>query len=219
MTIAAATGQRNTLLQSMFTGLIEGSGSVVTTTGDNPGIHLTIAPPPTLLTDGRPTRIGDSVSINGCCLTVVEVTEQQWSFQAGAETLARTNLGQLEVGDRVNLERSLSVNTPLGGHFVQGHIDGVAHIATIERDGGWVEMWFDVLPELAGQLVSKGSVAIDGVSLTVVDVEARLFSVALIPQTLSVTTLGERLTGDQVNIETDIIGKYVQKFLQQRTTP
>jgi riboflavin synthase len=156
--------------------------------------------------------LGDSIAINGCCLTIVALTDGQWDFQAGPETLARTNLGRLATGMSVNLERALPVNGRLGGHFVQGHVDGLGTVDVIDRSGEWVTMWFCVPAQLAGQMVSKGSVAVDGISLTVVDVEPERFSVALIPHTLEVTTLGARQRGDTVNIETDILAKYVQKL-------
>jgi riboflavin synthase len=128
--------------------------------------------------------------------------------------LSKTNLGGLSTGDRVNLERSLAVNGRLGGHIMQGHVDGVGTIDAIDRDGEWVTMWFRVPAALAEQMVPKGSVAVDGVSLTLVNVERERFSVALIPHTLAATTLGSRRTGDAVNIEVDILGKYVRKFLE-----
>lgn len=159
--------------------------------------------------------MGDSIAINGCCLTVVDLSDGQWGFQAGTETLSKTNLGRLRAGDPVNLERSLPVDGRIGGHFVQGHVDGVGHVERIEKEGEWVKMWFQVPEFLARLMVPKGSVAVDGVSLTVVDAEPERFSIALIPHTLEVTTLGVRNVGDTVNIETDILGKYVQKLLQK----
>lgn len=164
-------------------------------------------------TAGPPASIGDSIALNGCCLTVVAIDNIRLSFQAGTETLSRTNLGQLAVGSLVNMERSLPVGGRLGGHFVQGHVDGCGIVDERLTEGEWVTMWFRVPEALATQLVSKGSVAVDGVSLTVVDVERDRFSIALIPHTLEVTTLGIRQPGDQVNVETDILGKYVQKLL------
>jgi riboflavin synthase len=143
----------------------------------------------------------------------VEAQSDRWTFQAGPETLSRTNLGLLRPGDRVNLERALAADARLGGHFVQGHIDGCGSVERILRDGPWVTIWFRVPADLTAQMVSKGSVAVDGVSLTLVEVEAERFSVALIPHTLEVTTLGARVEHDRVNIETDILGKYVQKML------
>ena len=159
--------------------------------------------------------IGDSVAISGCCLTIVRIDEQGWTFQAGEETLSKTSLGQLEVGDEVNLERSMPVNGRLGGHFVQGHIDGTGIVDDIQQDGEWTTMWFRVPKSLTQQMVGKGSVAVDGISLTLVEVEPERFSVALIPHTLEVTTLGQKRVGDPVNIETDILGKYVLKMLAE----
>ncbi len=175
-------------------------------------IRLTIRIPAEF---GSTGKLGESVCINGCCLTAVAFERQgeQWAFQAGSETLSKTNLGQLKPGDVVNLERALPADGRLGGHLVQGHVDGVGHVDRIERDGEWVTMWFRGPEPLVGQLVPKGSVAVDGVSLTVVDVERERFSVALVPHTLDVTTLGVRKPGDSVNLETDIIGKYIQKYL------
>lgn len=164
-------------------------------------------------------RIGDSVATNGCCLTVVAIEGPRWAFEAGAETLSKTNLGRLKPGDPVNLERALPAGGRLGGHFVQGHVDGVGEVATMERDGEWTTIWFRVPEHLTAQMVAKGSITVDGVSLTLVNVERESFSVALIPHTLSVTTLGTRRVGDAVNIETDILGKYVQKFLSQQREP
>jgi riboflavin synthase len=149
---------------------------------------------------------------------VIDIKHDNWAFQAGTETLSKTNLGRLRTGDAVNLERSLPVSGRLGGHFVQGHVDGIGHVDVVDRDGEWVTMWFRVPEALATLMVSKGSVAVDGISLTVVNVERDRFSVALIPHTLSVTTLGIRRAGDPVNIETDILGKYVQKLLGGRST-
>ena len=136
------------------------------------------------------------------------------SFEAGPETLIRTNLGELREEDRVNLERSLRLSDRLGGHLVQGHVDGVGRIAERRREGEWETVWFICPPELAAQMVSKGSVAVDGVSLTLVDVEAERFSVALIPHTLAQTTLGFKQQGASVNLETDIVGKYVWNYMQ-----
>lgn len=201
----------------MFTGLVEGLGQIVAIDTEPAGIRLVIAPPATMLAGAPADRcqLGDSVAINGCCLTVIDIKHDCWSFQAGAETLSKTNLGRLKAGQTVNLERSLPVNGRLGGHFVQGHVDGVGTVNVIDRDGEWITMWFRVPEPLARLMVSKGSVAVDGISLTVVNVERDRFSVALIPHTLSVTTLGTRGVGDPVNIETDILGKYVQKLLGQ----
>lgn len=205
----------------MFTGLVEDCGTVTHIKPQSAGIVLVIDVQGSRLErkaddSALPTQIGDSIAINGCCLTLVEIAGSQWSFQAGTETLSKTTMGQLHVGDRVNLERSLLVGSRLGGHIVQGHVDGTGAVAEISREGTndepWVRMVFEVPEHLTKQMVPKGSIAVDGVSLTLVNVEKSRFSVALIPHTLDVTTLGQKKPGDAVNIETDILGKYVQKL-------
>lgn len=194
----------------MFTGLIEALGKVDEARPEGASVRLLIEVPEVLAGGGR---LGESMAINGCCLTVVEINGGRWHFQAGAETLSKTNLGRLRPGDPVNLERALPADGRLGGHFVQGHVDGTGEVAAIDRDGPWVTMWFRTAASLTAAMVAKGSVAVDGVSLTLVAVEPDRFSVALIPHTLGATTLGVRRVGDPVNIETDILGKYVQKML------
>lgn len=196
----------------MFTGLVEGLATVQSISENGPGVDLTIAPASSLV-DLSSSQIGDSVAINGCCLTIIQIGENSWVFQAGTETLSKTNLGELIPQAKVNIERSLRPTDRLGGHFVQGHVDGTGVVDTIERDGEWTNIWFRVPPRLTRQMVAKGSVTVDGVSLTLVNVEPERFSVALIPHTLEVTTLGARQVGDTVNIETDILGKYMEKFL------
>lgn len=198
----------------MFTGLVEGRGTVARIQSDGPAVRLDIIVPDVMTAE--PAAIGDSIGISGCCLTIVAIEADSWSFEAGEETLAKTNLGDLTNGSIVNLERSLPVNGRLGGHFVQGHVDGTGVVDEINRDGEWVTMWFRVPAELSRLMVPKGSVAVDGISLTLVDVEADRFSVALIPHTLDVTTLGQRAIGDRINIETDILGKYVAKLMTGR---
>jgi riboflavin synthase len=194
----------------MFTGLVETLGTVEHVRPDGAGRHLVLAAP-----DIAPgLRVGDSVAVNGACLTVVECDAGSFRFEAGPETLRRTNLGELAPGDRVNLERSLRLSDHLGGHLVQGHVDGIGHVAERHVQGDWELFWFRCPPELAVQMVPKGSVAVDGVRLTLVDVERERFSVALIPHTLTHTTLGFRAIGAAVNLETDLLGKYVWKFLQ-----
>ncbi|MGQ0634923.1 MAG: riboflavin synthase [Planctomycetaceae bacterium] len=194
----------------MFTGLVEGLARVERVVPESQGLRITLTPPEDLCA----VRVGDSVAINGCCLTAVALGGGHWSFQAGPETLAKTNLGALQVGQRVNVERALPVDGRVGGHFVQGHVDGVALVDHLVPQGEWLTVWFRLPAELARDLVPKGSVAVDGVSLTVVEVERERFSVALIPHTLQATTLGTCQPGATVNIETDILGKYVRKFLQ-----
>jgi riboflavin synthase len=198
----------------MFTGLVEALGTVNAIANEGNSQRLQIEVPTSFLEgDSAAKRLGDSVSINGCCLTVVEADGSLWSFQAGAETLDRTNLDQLEIGDVVNLERAMPATGRFGGHIVQGHIDGVGRVARIESPGEWADYWFDVPEELAAHMVEKGSVAVDGVSLTIVHVERTQFQVMLIPHTLAMTTLGRREIGDEVNIETDVLAKYVQKLV------
>lgn len=200
---------------AMFTGLVEGRGTVAGIVAEGDAVRLVVDVPEEM---AGGCRLGDSVAINGCCLTVVEVDGRRWSFQAGTETLSKTNLGKLEAGHPVNLERPLPADGRLGGHFVQGHVDGVGEVTSITReDEDWVFMAFRVPEELALLMVQKGSVAVDGVSLTLVDVGRDSFSVALIPHTLDMTTLGIRDVGAAVNIETDILGKYVQKMLNHST--
>ncbi len=194
----------------MFTGLIEALGTVAHIDPEGAGRRLVITAP----TLAPQLKLGESVAVNGVCLTVVQVDAAQVGFQAGPETLAKTNLSELIPGHRVNLERSLQVGDRLGGHWVQGHVDGVGHIASRRVEGEWEMVWFDCPEELCRQMVRKGSIAVDGVSLTVVDVEPTRFSVALIPHTLSHTTLGHKPGGATVNLETDILGKYVRKLLE-----
>ncbi len=198
----------------MFTGLVEGMGTVTLLEPQAAGVDLVIAPPKHMqATPQDAVAIGDSIAINGCCLTVISISPAGWRFQAGSETLSRTNLGALQLGDAVNLERSLRANARLGGHFVQGHVDDLGSVQRIEREGDWIFMWFKVQMRLTRQMVSKGSICVDGVSLTLVEVNDDSFSVALIPHTLEVTTLGRRAVGATVNIETDIIGKYIEKLM------
>src|SRR5437763_12571256 len=194
----------------MFTGLVEVLGRVQRVEADGTGRHLVITAPP--LT-AELTR-GESVAVNGACLTVVECDAHACRFQVGPETLHRTNLGELAAGDSVNLERSLRLGDRLGGHLVQGHVDGLGRIAERQQQGEWETVWFACPPELAAQMVSKGSVAVDGVSLTLVDVAADRFSAALIPHTLAATTLGSKRPGAAVNLETDLIGKYVGRWME-----
>ncbi len=196
----------------MFTGLVEGQGIVRLLKQEPAGLRLTIATTGDCFSPSE-VSIGDSISVSGCCLTVVKIDDGSFDFEAGEETLSKTNLGDLVEGSFVNLERSLAVGARLGGHFVQGHVDGVATVDAIDRNGEWVDMWFRVPTELTKLMVSKGSVTIDGISLTLVNIEADRFSVALIPHTLEVTTLGKRVVGDRINIEQDVLGKYVARLL------
>jgi riboflavin synthase len=195
----------------MFTGLVETLGTVRRVEATGAGRSLVIAEPS--LTPEL--AIGESVAVNGACLTVVERDQETCRFQAGPETLQRTNLGELIPGDRVNLERALRLGDRLGGHLVQGHVDGMGRIADRNRQGEWEMVWFSCPAALAAQMVSKGSVAVDGISLTLVDVAPQSFSVALIPHTLERTTLGFKSPGATVNLETDLLAKYVWKCLRE----
>ena len=194
----------------MFTGLVETLGTVSRHDADGAGRQLTVKD----AVLASQLAIGESVAVNGACLTVVRRDADSFQFQVGPETLVRTNLGDLAAGDMVNLERSLRLSDRLGGHLVQGHIDGMGTIARRQREGEWEMVWVLCAAELAAQMVSKGSVAVDGISLTVVDVTADSFSVALIPHTLALTTLGRKATGATVNLETDLLAKYVWKCLK-----
>lgn len=194
----------------MFTGLVESLAEVTALVPEGPSVRLYVRD--ALVAEKM--QLGDSISVNGCCLTVIEIAGDTFAFQAGSETLSRTNLGELRSGSRVNLERSLRLGDRLGGHFVTGHIDAVGNVDERSDEGDWSKFYFRVPATLTRQMASKGSVAVDGVSLTLVDVEAERFSVALIPHTLSVTTLGGRQVGDRVNIETDLLAKYVERQLK-----
>lgn len=193
----------------MFTGLIEALGTVQRIETEGAGKRLVVA-----ATWAAELALGESVSVNGACLTVVGSDIDSCQFQAGPETLQRTNLGELRPGDRVNLERSMRLGDRLGGHLVQGHVDGMGQIGDRLRQGDWELVWFSCPSALSAQMAPKGSVAVDGVSLTLVDVADGRFSVALIPHTLAQTTLGFKKTGATVNLETDLIAKYVWKCLQ-----
>jgi len=186
----------------MFTGIVEELGSV----NERDGGRFTFGAT-TVLED---LKIGDSVAVNGCCLTVVEIGEGWWRADAVEETLQRTNLGDLEPGDPVNLERPVRLADRLGGHLVQGHVDGVGEIVSAAPDLR-VKAPIDILR----YVVTKGSITVDGCSLTVVDVFDDGFSVAIIPHTTEVTTLGRKARGDRVNLEVDLVAKYVERLLMK----
>ncbi len=192
----------------MFTGLVEALGTVRRIDTAGAGRQLVVTAP-----FAAELALGESVAVNGACLTVVERDADGFRFEIGPETLVRTNLGEFKPGDRVNLERSLRLSDRLGGHLVQGHVDGLGSIAERHRDGEWEMVWFAAPAALTAQMVAKGSIAVDGISLTLVDVTANRFSVALIPHTLACTTLGFKPVGTTVNLETDLLAKYVQKML------
>jgi riboflavin synthase len=194
----------------MFTGLIEEIGRLANIKSVGGGLRLTIfasAVMPDL-------AAGDSVSVNGICLTVVAFESAAFTVEAVGETVSRTTLTDFKAGEAVNLERALSASSRLGGHFVQGHVDGIGIIAAIEkRDPGlWLRIRLD--EELLPCMVEKGSIAVDGVSLTIAELGADAVSIAVIPHTAASTTLADRKVGSRVNIEADILGKYVRRFLQ-----
>jgi len=200
----------------MFTGLVQHVGtllSIAPTPGGGARLNVDVGP----LATG--CGLGDSIAVEGCCLTVVSLNGTHAAFDAVPETLRRTTLGELRAGGRVNLESALTPGSKLGGHFVQGHIDGTARVARIVEGGRWAEWHFELDDRaLAEQIVEKGSIAIDGISLTVAgcDASAGTFWVALIPETLSRTTIAAKREGARVNIETDILGKYVIAALNAR---
>ena len=195
----------------MFTGIIEGLGTVTQTQPRGDLVLLTIAFP-AALTD---IMVGDSISLNGACLTVRAVRQGAFEADCSSETLQRTNLRLLKPADEVNLERALKISNRLGGHLVTGHVDGLGYVSDIVRGSGSSTMTVRVPPEIASFLVEKGSVAVEGVSLTVSRLTGTEFQVVVIPYTAENTTLRRKRVGDQVNIEVDIIGKYVKRFLQQ----
>jgi riboflavin synthase len=191
----------------MFTGLVQNLARVREIRALPPGKRLVVHSPQ-ISHDAQP---GDSIAINGCCLTVIGREQDCLSFDAGPETLARTNLGELSEGRAVNLEPSLRVGDRLGGHFVTGHVEGIGTLVGRDDERDWSTFWFNFPSFLGRYMVEKGSIAVDGVSLTLVNVEKERFSVALIPHTLKNTTLGQLGVGGRVNLETDLLAKYAQK--------
>jgi riboflavin synthase len=195
----------------VFTGIIEAVGRIagIERAGDLARLAIDAAE----IIEG--VRIGDSVAVNGCCLTVTRIEGGRLHFEAVRETLERTSLGELVENARVNLERAMRAGGRLDGHIVQGHVDGTGEVRSLERRGDDVRLVVDCGPEISDFLVEKGSVAIDGVSLTVVDVLPSGFDVALIPHTLDATNLGDRKPSDRVNLEADVLGKYVKRYLDR----
>ncbi len=198
----------------MYSGIIEDLGTVAKIKHRDEGTILTVrtALPITKI------KIGDSISVNGTCLTVVTKGRGTLKMDVSAETLRRSNLGGLKSGDRVNLERCLTMESLINGHLVAGHVDSVGRVVSIKPEGESRLYTFEVPANEARYLVEKGSVAIDGISLTVFSIRGRRFSCELIPHTLKVTTLGFRKPGDKVNIESDMMAKYVERMLGERGT-
>ncbi len=193
----------------MFTGLVEALGRVEHATDEAAGRRLTIAWPGR----ERPMAVGESVAVNGCCLTVVADDGHRFAVQAGPETLLRTNLADKAPGDPLNLERALRVGDRLGGHFVQGHVDTTATLRARRTEGDWDFLAFEIEASWTVLMIPKGSIAIDGVSLTLVDVGPASFSLMVIPHTLAVTTLGTLAAGARVNVEADMLAKHVRKLM------
>jgi len=195
----------------MFTGIVERVAQISRLESISGRVELEIDAGADLT---AAVRSGDSISVSGCCLTVVAQRGGTLGFQAVQETLRRTSLGSRKVGDRVNLERAMRADARLDGHIVQGHVDGTGTIHSLRSDGEDLLVRIDCPEEIARQIVPKGSVAVEGVSLTVVEPNERGFSVALIPHTLAITTLGSLSPGLPVNLELDVLGKYVFRYLQ-----
>ena len=192
----------------MFTGIIEGLGNIIRfdkKTSNRSAAKMKI----NLGKIAKGLKVGDSVAINGVCLTAINISKGIAEFEMVGETIEKTNLGSLEGGDRVNVERSLKVGERLEGHFVLGHVDGVGTISKLEKQTNQVKIWIKIPKELSKYIIKKGSVTVEGISLTVVDVLKDQFSVSIIPHTMKITNLNYKKVGDKVNIETDILGKYI----------
>jgi riboflavin synthase len=194
----------------LFTGIVEGIGKVRNiekSTKNRSAVKIVVD----LGNHAKGLKIGQSVALNGVCLTVTGISKSKCNFEMIEETTKKTDLGNLKIGGIVNIERSLKVGDRMEGHFVLGHVDGVGTIKKIEKKPKEVKVWFEIPKHLSRFVVQKGSIAIDGISLTVVDVKKNLASVCLIPHTVHVTNFQTRKTGDKINIETDILGKYLLK--------
>lgn len=196
----------------MFTGIVRELGRVALFQGDAAGVRLDIDAP----TVSSGVGVGDSVAVNGCCLTVEAVQDGVLRFHAVPETLRRTSLGRLQAGAEVNVEPALRVGDPLGGHYVQGHVDGVGRVQSVEAEGEGLRVIVEAPPEILRYCVEKGSVAVEGVSLTVAEVHDDAFGIALIPHTLEETTLSLLVPGREVNLECDVLAKYVERLLPPR---
>lgn len=196
----------------MFTGIVEELGSVKALRRDAGAARLTISASAVL----EGTVLGDSISVNGVCLTVVDLNKNEFSADVAVETLKVTNLGDVKIGMQVNLERALQLSARIGGHLVSGHVDAVGRIRERRVEGNGWRIFIDAPETVLRYVIKKGSIAIDGISLTVADVDKTGFSIAMIPHTAKLTTLGFKSAGDSVNLESDIIGKYVERLLSGR---
>src|SRR5918911_4924094 len=193
----------------MFTGIVRERGRVAAVAGGADGVRLDVHAPET----AARTDVGDSVSVDGCCLTAVAVADGRLAFEAVPESLRRTALGGLEAGAEVNLEPALRAGEPLGGHYVQGHVDGVGRIRSVEPEGDGARLWVDAPPDLLRYCVEKGSIAVQGVSLTIAALDEQGVEIALVPHTLAATTLAALRPGDEVNLEVDVLAKYVERLV------
>src|SRR5215217_1196748 len=194
----------------MFTGIVRERGRVVRADGGPDGLALELEAPDTAAL----SAIGDSVSIAGACLTVTSVADGRMSFHAVPETIERSSLGRLQAGEDVNVEPALRVGDPLGGHYVQGHVDAVGTVRSLEPEGEGARLWVDAPPDVLRYCVDKGSIAVEGVSLTIAGLDGEGFAIALVPHTLEATTLSALGPGDAVNLEVDVLAKYVEKLVQ-----
>ena len=192
----------------MFTGIVEELGAIISIDKTLVGTRMTILAS-TVMND---LKIGDSIGVNGTCLTVVNKSEHNFSVDVSPETLSVTTLGQLTAGAPLNLERAMKLNERLGGHLVAGHVDGIGTVRSRQQDGNAILFTIETPPEILRHCIVKGSVTVDGISLTINQVTDRGFSVSIIPHTAKVTTLGLKQVGDQVNLESDLIGKYVERY-------
>ena len=195
----------------MFTGIVEETGRVVKTTPTRMVIQAKVT------LDG--TRIADSIAVNGTCLTVVDIQGDTLAVDVVPETLRRTNLGDAKPGDPVNLERSLALGDRMGGHMVQGHVEATGRVISLEPEGESLLMGFQASPEIMRYVVTKGFIAVDGVSLTIVQCDSSSFTIAVIPYTQEYTVLGSRRIGDRVNLETDVIARYVERLVKGEESP
>jgi riboflavin synthase len=196
----------------VFTGIVREIGRVESTEGGEDGVRLVVRAPET----AARTRTGDSVAVSGVCLTAVAVDDGTVAFDAVPETLRRSSLSRVEPGASVNLEPAVRAGEPLGGHVVQGHVDGVGRITAVKEEGAGRRLELEAPPELSRYLVEKGSVAVEGVSLTVAALDGTTVEIALVPHTLEATTLGALSPGDEVNLEVDVLAKYVERLLEAR---
>ncbi len=199
-------------MATVFTGIVRELGRVESLNGESAGIRLRVAAPVT----ASSTAAGDSVAVNGVCLTAVDVEGGVLAFDAVPETLRRSSLSRLAEGGSVNVEPALRAGEPLGGHIVQGHVDGVGRVAGVDPEGEGVRLTVEAPPELLRYLVEKGSITVEGVSLTVAALASDSFEIALVPHTLTATTLGSLASGDEVNLEVDVLAKYVERLLGAR---